>query len=170
MKSISFGWEAANLLNDGANGFVQVANQIVLNALQGNVSIAFPSARSGYFGANTQSGFSEVLATGYIASDKPTFGGGASEYFYGPVVPNGDFVNASGLNAAGVKIAGSAAPTPGGLFSSILKTNAPDAASVPISISGLSVVIPAGSWIVLHADHMGVGPCDFEIQLTMFYS
>ena len=170
MKSISFGWEATNLLNNGADSYVEVVNPIVLNALQGNVAIAFPSARMGYFGTNTESGFAEVLAQGFIASAKPNFAGGNAEYFNGPVAGNADFANASGLSAPGVSTVAGAAPISGGLFASILKTNAPDAAFVPISVSGLSLVIPAGSWIVFHADHAGVGPVDFELQLTMFYS
>jgi hypothetical protein len=162
MFSIPIGWEISNIMNGGANVVVPFARAVTILGYQIDISLGFTEPTTGPV---------EVLCTGMIANGSPAFAG-APQYATGPAWPNPDVKPALLVNPYNFKINPSGYMGYGALFASILKTNAPTATGKTLCMSGLSMAVPAGSFLVLHMDAMSVGavPGDVEMQGVVFYA
>jgi hypothetical protein len=162
LLSVAFGWESVTLLNHGLVMATPVKTKMSLRGIQVCCSLMFTAGATGA---------SNVLFTGCVMPN--------SQWGHWPIP--GDltqcYIALAGSPDFG--IAGFAgAPRGGGfggagqMFAIIVKTNAPTAQNVvqyiPFSADGMPVNV--GDGIFFHMDHMGAGPCDPEMQGTLFYT
>lgn len=167
MRSITFALEPVEL-NAGANQVAQVSRDIVIRAILGSLSIGFPILTPG---EAAPTGFAEAFHNMWLVAvgQVPQFSQDAYRYYQGPppVAWGMDFVNMT-VQTTAAQVMG-AGMVPGGLFSRIVKTQAPTAANDSFAISGLAIPVPATSFIVLHADAQSAVPADVEFGATIFY-
>lgn len=77
----SFGWEAVNLNGNGANTYVKVVHNMVLQSGNADLAATILSAKA--------SGFSEILCTGAVSRQRaPNFNPSAQAYVNLPASPN----------------------------------------------------------------------------------
>jgi len=164
MLTKRIGWEISNLSGGGVNIWWIVASPIVVRGLQLSISLGFQNASA--------TGFSEALSIGYFSAGWPTFSQDAMQHVRGPYFDDQDagiFIDFTVDNTPQLQV-GTGPPIGGNgtLFSSILKTNAPQAANQDINLSGLGMAIGPNNCFVLHMDGVGT-PCDAEMQGVLFY-
>lgn len=116
------------------------------------------------------------LCQAYITPTLPTFSGPLQQAATGSV-PNNDWGMSEIVNPdTGLQTTGLAFATDGALWSVIRKSRVPAAATDPadpgsdfiMTMSGLSIPVSTGSYLVLHCDQQGE-PVDIEIQGVIFY-
>ena len=169
MRSIVFAAEPVEL-NCGANQVAQVSRDIVIRGIIGSLSIGFPLTQPGQV---LPTGFAEAFFNMWVTAvgQPPQFSTDAYKYYQGPPPPawGNDLVNMT-VQTVGAKVMG-AGMVPGGLFSRIIKANAPQAENDSFSITDLELFVPATSFIVLHADAQSSGSfaADVEFGTTVFY-
>lgn len=161
MLSMQIGWEVDNINGGGANFVVPLQRSITVLGYQFDMSLGFPVVGS--------SGFSEVLCFGAIATGDPTTKFvGLAQSFNGPVARNNDIGTSIFVNPNKYAGRAGAGKWSGALFSAMMKTNAPAAGSRIVAVSNLSLIAPAGSFLLFHMDHFGVSG-DVEMQGVIFY-
>jgi len=161
----SFGWELANLNNNGADVFFEVTNNLVLSAADFDVAFMLISPPS-------EPGFAEILCRAAISPGAPpTFykdDPGAS--FVSPASPNFEKVKVH--NPHGLNIGNDGYLLQNVFFSVILKTwvTADGTASSTSRHVRLaqSLALNAGDYLVFNMSHGGVSG-DCEMQVTIEY-
>lgn len=161
----SFGWEVTNLAGNGANMYSRVPNNMVLNAVDVDISAMIL--------ASNAAGFAEVLCVGGVSRQAvPTFNNSAEHAFvnfpassdFGPVIAE----NPNNLNLV----------FDGALFQDqflavILKTWVPTDGTASATSRHVtaypSLPLNAGDYLVFHMDHGGVG-VDAEMQVVINYT
>ncbi len=171
MNTAGFSLEIETANDGGANTIAgPLKRAIVVNGYQVSASLNFPK-----FGLQSPPANAGALCQGFFTATKPVFNGGLQQGG-GVVSLNGDWDGSQVVSPdtwfTGVQ--GQFVPGNGLLFSRIMKTTAPAAACFDIAISGLSVSIPVGCYIVIHMD-IGIAGLpmpivDSEIQGTLFYT
>jgi hypothetical protein len=158
MPVLSVGWEDGNMLLNGADTYVKTNVPIIITGYQISVS-ELPFAAMGDM----------VLFMLGWSPTVPTFSGKPSNYFNG--VPNPDFGSNTSSNPNASQLGGGIGGS-GVFFSAILKSANGEAANQNFALSGLAILIPAGSYIVAHMDGGGSASrvTDGEIQGCIFYS
>jgi len=158
----SFGWEVCNLNGNGANIYVKIENNMVLQTVNADVSASITSAKS--------TGFAEVLCQGGVSRQAvPSFSAASQAYLDLPLSPNFGSVTPENPNNLSVVVGGMVQDQ---FLSVILKTWVPPdgsgcaTARQAIVYPGLS--LSAGDYLVFHMDHFGVG-VDAEMQLVLAY-
>ncbi len=165
MKSMAFGWELTNLVNDGADLYSKVFRDITILGIEMDVSF-MPLA------APVVGGWAEVLCGAYISSVLPKFAAGPQGWFI--TDPDNAF-SASSFYTPPNKNVGAIGGAVGAnaLALVILKTWV---ATNPIGgesqrnvvVPGLSMFAPANSYLVFHMDHAGKAG-DAEMQSVIYY-
>jgi hypothetical protein len=161
----SFGWELANLNNNGADVFFEVTTNLVLSAADFDVAFMLTSPPS-------EPGFAEILCRAAISPGAPpTFykdDPGAS--FVSPASPN--FGKVKVHNPHGLNIGNDGYLLQNVFFSVILKTwvTADGTASSTSRHVRLaqSLALNAGDYLVFNMSHGGVSG-DCEMQVTIEY-
>jgi hypothetical protein len=161
----SFGWELANLNNNGADVFFEVTNNLMLSAADFDVAFMLISPPS-------EPGFAEILCRAAISPGAPpTFykdDPGAS--FVSPASP--DFGKVKVHNPHGLNIGNDGYLLQNVFFSVILKTwvTADGTASSTSRHVRLaqSLALNAGDYLVFNMSHGGVSG-DCEMQVTIEY-
>jgi len=151
------GWEAP-LNYNGTNFIYKINHHMRITGLQVDCAFAVITPIQG---------FAEVLVFGTLSDAKPdiplvnnpqgfpVMAGEAGTFSDGAAIPYAPGFH-SGIVAKG------------GLFRFIMKEWMPGSSNKTIFVPLNLEAIP-GDWITLHADHMGAGPVDFEIQTVMTY-
>ncbi len=157
-----FGWELCNLYNNGADVYVEIRNQMILQSIDIDVS-------SMIFGSGP-SGQAEVLCYGGVSQGRPSFSTCAAAYVnlrgsadFGPVTPD---------NPNGLEIVQDGILLQDRFFAVILKTWAPPDGSASSTARHVTASpglnLNAGNCLVFHMDHSGVG-VDAEMQVVLKY-
>jgi hypothetical protein len=155
MKSLLMGFETPGMQNDGRNFYMRVAEPMTLAGIEVDCAMA-------PLGGPT--GFAEMFVFGVLLDKAPVFVPGASGFINIPAAPGFDTIThyPPGVDFRGGNV------SKGGLFGFILKEEMPRGCSktcyVPLGLTAI-----AGNYILIHADHWGAGPMDFELQATMTY-
>src|SRR5271166_1414280 len=154
-----FGWESVTLMNQGLVMAVPVINKMVLKGVQFHVGTMFTAGATGA---------SNVLATMCVmpAAQWPHWQipGDKQDYIALPV--SADFGTPGFAGAP----RGGGMGGKGQLFAVVPKTDAPTAANIFGYIPLHDMTANPGDGIFFHMDHMGAGPCDAEMQGTLFYA
>jgi len=159
MLSTLIGFEAAALKNNGINYYFMVNHEMTIKGLQIDCSFAPLSP--------DVTGFAEIFAYGFLLEKEPQFPPGGKESFF--TVPNDPaFLNGKVFPPKGIAFKGGGVYR-GGLFGMILKEWMPRGCN-KICCNKLGLKASIGNWIVFHADHMGAGPVDFELQAVLTYN
>lgn len=154
MRTIAIGAEAA-LTNQGTNWWGQINQQIRLKYFRAKLSVSFPAL------------FAQTFCNLWLASDVPQFGADAYLQFGGPTMFWPEWVNSPGSSKpAGVNQFGGVA-VPGCVFTTIIKSVIAQVKD-EILEGDLDIVIPAGTWWVLHFDAQGAS-VDVEAGITLNY-
>jgi len=160
----SFGWEACNLSGNGANTYVQVTANMVLQTVNVDVSASILSTKG--------AGFAEVLCGGSVSRKvAPTFGSSPASYVDHSV--SGNFGRVATENQGNIKIVQDFDMYQDQFLSVILKTWVPsDGTASAVSRHVLaypSLSLDAGDYLVFHMDHAGM-PVDAEMQVVIAYT
>ena len=160
----AFGWEAANLHGNGANTYVQVINNMVLESVNADISASVMSTRD--------TGFLEILCCGGVSRQAvPTFSNASQVYVNFPTSSNFGAVTADNPHNLTLFIEG--AMMQDQFLAVILKSWVPsDGAASATSRHVLvnpSLSLSAGDYLVFHMDHYGVG-VDAEMQVVIRYT
>jgi len=159
----SFGWEVCNLEGNGANTYVKILNNMLLQSVNADVSASITNAKA--------TGFAEVLCQGGVSRQAlPTFNNSAQAYLDLPMSGNFGSVTAENPNNLSVVVGGMLQDV---FLSVILKTWVPPE-GVACATSRQALVYPSinlnsGDYLVFHMDHFGVG-VDAEMQIVLTYS
>lgn len=159
----SFGWEVTNLNGNGANIYIPVQNNMVLQTVNADVSASITGARS--------TGFAEVLCQGGVSRQSvPNFSNSTQAYLDLPLSPNFGSVTPENPNNLKVVVGGMVQDQ---FLSVILKTWVPSGGS-GCATSRHALIYPllnlnSGDYLVFHMDHYGVG-VDAEMQLVLAYT
>jgi len=162
--SASFGWDIANIHNNGADVYFRVTNSITL--LSVDVDVAFRPTSLG-------NGYAEVLCVGLVSRNGiPKFVPGVQAFI--SVASSGDFGQVQTYNPNNLAV------TPTSPFSVgqdsfcgvILKTWVPGDGNASVTsrhvLSNPSLTVSANDYLVFHMDHAGV-PGDVEMQVRLGY-
>ena len=160
----AFGWEAANLHGNGANTYVQVMNNMVLESVNADISASVTSARD--------AGFAEILCCGGVSRQAaPTFSNASQVYVNFATSSNFGAVTAENPHNLTLFVEG--AMMQDQFLAVILKTWVPsDGAASATSRHVLvypSLTLSPGDYLVFHMDHYGVG-VDAEMQVVIRYT
>jgi hypothetical protein len=161
----SFGWELANLNNNGADVFFEVTNNLVLSAADFDVAFMLTSPPS-------EPGFAEILCRAAISPGAPPtfYKGDPGASFVSPASPN--FGKVKVHNPHGLNIGNDGYLLQNVFFSVILKTwvTADGTASSTSRHVRLaqSLALNAGDYLVFNMSHGGVSG-DCEMQVTIEY-
>jgi len=168
MRMLNFGREAlpkaTSLLNAGTNFGFQNQRTIILDSITASISMGFPDP-------SYAAGFTESFVNLWLVppGETPQFSPDPLAQYAGPGWAEwaGDFTgNTMIFDPAGVMTEiGNGPPIPGGLFTAIVKANAPEAANIVLSIK-TATAIPTGALWVLHIDVQGAARADVEVGLT----
>lgn len=161
MKSTGFGWEISNVNGNGADLYMPFTAAVTVCGIDLDVSFVTLTALTG---------MAEVLVNAALTSGTPQFVGGKAAYIGGPLLGSDALGGSTVYKGYSGLIIGGGKNGPGFLTSVILKTyckqGGQDARHV--SLTGLGIPVPAGSYLVLHMDHAGQ-PVDVEMQGVIFY-
>ncbi len=162
----SFGWEVSNLNDNGADVYFEVTSNMVVNAIDTDVSFmltALPSAP----------GFAEILCRAAVSrGERPKFyPGDPGASFESPQSPNFSKTHIHNPNKLNVGDDGYLLQNI--FYSVILKTWVPasgTASSTSRHVSATpSLVLNAGDYLVFNMSHAGV-PGDAEMQVVLQYT
>ncbi len=161
----SFGWEVTNLAGNGANMYFKVPTNMVLNAVDIDISAMIL--------ASNATGFAEILCiAGVRRQAVPTFNNSAGHAFvnfpassdFGPVTPE----NPNNLN-----LVFDGALVQDQFLAVILKTWVPadgTASATSRHVTAYpSLAFNAGDYLAFHMDHGGVS-VDAEMQVVLNYT
>jgi hypothetical protein len=160
----AFGWEVTNLYGNGANTCVKVANNMVLNTVEVDLSASIIKAQP--------PGFAEVLCVGGVSRQAmPSFSQPPQEYVNFPVSSSFGSVTVDNPNNLSVVFDG--AMSQDQFLAVILKTWVPvDGSASAVSRHVLAypaLGLSAGDYLVFHMDHQGVS-LDCEMQVVLGYT
>lgn len=160
MKTLNVGWEVPSLNNNGANFVVPILAALTIQKIQVDVSMMFPQGGSGP---------AEMLTGGWLQSSL-VFGGASHEFPWGqPPWSSTEFGPGQLNNPNNIAGAGGASGGAGGLFTFILKTEAPETTDRQCVIENIGISATPGQYLVFHMDHAGV-PADGEMQSVIYYT
>lgn len=159
----SFGWEAIDLHENGANTQVKILSNMVLQTVNADISAAMIKAKD--------SGFAEVLCTGGVSRQAvPSFNPHAQSYVNQPTSPHFGSVTAQNAHKLSLVMSGMVQDQ---FLAVILKTWVPaDGAGSATARHVLvqpSLKLSAGDYLVFHMDHSGVS-VDAEMQIVITYT
>jgi hypothetical protein len=159
----SFGWEICNLNGNGANTYVKVQNNMVLETVNADMSAAIVNGRA--------NGFAEILCQGSVSRQAPpTFS--SSPQVYVDLAQSPDFGSVTPDNPDNLSL------LIGGMvqdqfLSVILKTWVPpDGTACHTARQVLAypnLNLNAGDYLVFHMDHSGAS-LDAEMQIVLTYT
>jgi hypothetical protein len=161
----SFGWEVSNLCDNGANMYVEVLGNIILNSVNIDVSAMIL--------ATDKPGFAEVLCTGGVSRQAvPTCNNsGAHAYSNFPVSPSFGSVIPQNPNNLAMNFNQSLHQDQ--FFSVILKSWVPTSGTASSAsrqfLSYPALPLNVGDYLVFHMDHAGIG-VDAEMQIVLAYA
>lgn len=159
----SFGWEVCNLGGNGANTYVKVANNMVLQTVNVDLAASIMNIKA--------AGFAEILCTGGVSRQAlPSFTSSSQAYVNAP--PSPDFGAVTPENPNGLSLLASGM-VQDQFLAVILKTwIPPDGSGSATSRQVLvypSLNVSAGDYLVFHMDHQGVS-VDAEMQVVITYT
>jgi len=155
MKIASFGWEADQIYGKSVTVTFPVRAPMILRGYQIDLGLmAWKDAPGGMFNYGDE--WSEVLFTAMCDGEPANADFGKATY----VDATNGKQNLHGFDIDALRFC--RAIVKGFLG----KQNAVNKA---ITISGLNIMLPADSNIIMTAGHAGVGPVDFETQGALFY-
>jgi hypothetical protein len=159
----SFGWEVCNLNGNGANTYMKVQNNMVLETVNADISAAILNGNG--------SGFAEILCQGGVSRQSlPTFSNSPQVYVDLPPSPDFGSVTPDNPRDLSLLIGGMVQDQ---FLSVILKTWVPPdgtashTARQVLTYPRLS--LNAGDYLVFHMDHSGVS-LDAEMQIVITYT
>ena len=160
----SFGWEACNLKGNGANMFVKVQQNMILQSVNIDLSASILEMRG--------SGFAEILCVGGVSRQgAPSFDNSPHAYVNFPLSSN--FGSVTAENPHNLSLFFDGAMLEGQFLAVILKTWVPnDGTACATSRQVLaypSITLNAGDYLVFHMDHEGVD-VDAEMQIVLQYT
>ncbi len=160
----AFGWEATNLRGNGANTYVQVMSNMVLESVNADISASVTNAGG--------AGFAEILCCGGVSRQAaPSFSNASQVYINFPTSSNFGAVTAENPHNLTLFVEG--AMMQDQFLAVILKSWVPsDGAASATSRHVLvypSLSLTAGDYLVFHMDHYGVG-LDAEMQVVLRYT
>jgi len=158
VESSAFGWESVTLMNNGLVMSVPVANTMKLKAIQWHVGIMFsPGAQ----------GAANVLANAVImrAANWANWHYPNDNHMY-IALPTSPVFGPAGFAGAP---RGGGFGGDGQMFACVPKADAPFSANVNDTTPLWDMIVNAGDGLFFHMDHGGAGPCDAEMQGTIFY-
>jgi hypothetical protein len=161
----AFGWEVGNLYGNGANMYVEVLTNIILNSVNIDVSAAILAASA--------PGFAEVLCTAGVSRQAvPTFNNSGG-HDYPNFAASASFGSVTPQNPNNLTLYFDQNLSQDQFFSAILKTWVPaDGTASATSRQFLgypALAINTGDYLVFHMDHEGVS-LDAEMQIVLAYS
>jgi hypothetical protein len=162
----SFGWEVANLNNNGADVFVEVTGNMTLTSIDADISFMLTSPPA-------NAGFAEILCRAAVSpGGRPKFyPGDPGASFVSPQSPN--FSTTHIHNPNGLNVGDDGFLLQDIFLSVILKTWVPKngtASSTSRHVStARSLALNAGDYLVFNMSHAGV-PGDAEMQLVLQYT
>jgi hypothetical protein len=163
-KIAGFGWEIADLVNNGASVFFRVRRGMILQWVDIDVTFMITSAPA-------VPGFAEVLCRAGVSRDaRPTFSGPPQDLIVFPASPDFGGVQVHNPNNLSIGFDGNLLQE--AFYQTTLKS------WVPVNGTASSVsrnshvepdlVLSTGDFLVFHMAHAGV-PGDAEMQVTMSY-
>ena len=161
----ALGWEVGNLFGNGANMYVEVLGNIVLNSVNIDVSASILSTST--------PGFAEVLCTGGVSRQAvPTFNNSGGHAY--PNFPaSSSFGSVTPQNPSNLTLYFGQNVSQDQFFSIILKTWVPaDGTACATSRQFLgypALAVNTGDYLVFHMDHEGIA-LDAEMQIVLAYS
>lgn len=162
-QSAGFGWELCNLCCNGADAYFEVRNNMILEAVDVDVSAAILN--------DTPTGFAEVLCLGGISQQgPPAFTDATADYIKLP--PSTNFGPGIPSNPNDLEMVGDERMLQNRFLAVILKTWVPPGGAASATSRHVSASphlnISAGDYLVFHMDHAGV-PVDAEMQVILTY-
>lgn len=160
----AFGWEASNLHGNGANAYMQVMNNMVLQSVNADISASVMTMNA--------SGFAEILCCGGVARQSaPGFSNPSQVYIDFPLSAN--FSSVTAVNPNNLTLFMQGALYQDQFLAVILKTWVPadgagSATSRQVVVSP-ALTLNAGDYLVFHMDHPGVS-VDCEMQIVLTYT
>jgi hypothetical protein len=163
------GWELMNIHDNGGNF---VIGPFVKASTLWNFNPTIRMACSGGNGANpnvAETGFAQALVNGWISPTKPTFSETTVDSFNASSDPN---IGGYSIDDPNKIASGANGALTGALFAGIMKAWFPQPDKLDLerdysNVGGL--LIPAGGFIVVHADHTGE-QADWEAQIDFGYT
>jgi len=162
----SFGWEVTNLNDNGADVFFEVTSNMVVNAIDTDVSFMLT-------GLPAAPGFAEILCRAAVSrGERPKFQqGDPGASFVSPQSPN--FSKTHIYNPNKLNVGDDGYLLQNIFFSVILKTWVPKSgtgSSTSRHVSATpSLVLKAGDFLVFNMSHAGVSG-DAEMQVVLQYT
>ncbi len=162
----SFGWEVTNLDDNGADVFFEVTSNMIVNALDTDVSFMLTALPA-------TPGFAEILCRAAVSrGERPKFQqGDPGASFVSPQSPN--FSKTHIYNPNKLNVGDDGYLLQDIFYSVILKTWVPKsgtASSTSRHVSATpSLVLNAGDYLVFNMSHAGV-PGDAEMQVVLQYT
>jgi hypothetical protein len=161
----SFGWEVSNLCDNGANMYVEVLGNIILNSVNIDVSAMILSA--------DKPGFAEVLCTGGVSRQAVPTCNNSGAHAYSNFPSSSSFGSVTPQNPNNLAMNFNQNLSQDQFFSVILKSWVPTSGTAS-SASRQFLAYPAlalnvGDYLVFHMDHAGTG-VDAEMQIVLAYS
>jgi hypothetical protein len=162
----SFGWEVANLDDNGADVYFEVTSNMIVSSIDIDVSFMLTSAPA-------NAGFAEVLCRGAVSpGGRPKFyPGDSGASFESAQSPN--FGKTHIYNPNNLNVGDDGYLLQNIFYSVILKTWVPKsgtASSTSRHVSAArSLVLNAGDYLVFNMSHAGV-PGDAEMQVVLQYT
>jgi hypothetical protein len=163
-QSISFGWEVADLHDNGADVAFEVLEDLVLVAADVDVATVPMSLPS-------TAGFQEVLCQAAISRQAPpSYGPAPAAYLQSPITT--DFGKVAYYNPSGIVTVGDVAPLQDKFVSVILKSWVPldgTASSASRHVhTEPGMALQKGDYLMFHMDHSGV-EVKGEMQVVLAY-
>jgi hypothetical protein len=164
LETAAFGWEISNLGNNGANAFFAVQRDLVLNAVDVDLSFAPLSPPAA-------PGLAEALCRGMVSrGGPPSFQSGPNAFFFPP--SSSAFGAVQTFNPNGLTIGSDGAPFQDTFLNVILKSWVPIDATASqayrhVQVSP-SLSIKAGDYLVFYMGHDGP-PVDAEMQVILMF-
>lgn len=160
MRTTGFGWEITNISNNGANAYMPFNAPVTITGL--DLDVAFMTL-------SPENGWAEVLADVMLSVGPPNPMPGPSVFYSGPAFGQDSMGGMKFDNPVGLQIGGGSSG-PGFISTVILKCycNGGGSDVRHVSLTNLSITVPAKTCLVFHMDHMGV-PGDVEMQGVVFY-
>lgn len=161
----AFGWEVSNLYGNGANIYMTVLGNIILNSINVDVSASILSGGT--------PGFAEVLCVGGVSRQAVPTLNNTGGHAYPNFAPSSIFGSVTPQNPNGLTLYFDHKPNQDQFFSVILKTWVPaDGTASATSrqfVGQPQLAINSGDYLVFHMDHEGVA-LDAEMQIVLAYS
>ena len=160
----SFGWEVCNLCGNGANAYLPIQNNMLLQSVSVDVSASILKP--------TAAGFAEILClAGVSRQSSPGFNNVAPAYVNFPASPN--FGNVALDNPNSLSIIADGNMLQDRFLSVILKTWVPSTGAASATARHVVVspllCLNVGDYLVFHMDHFGIS-LDAEMQIVISYS